>query len=814
MPSICDSPPDFTLPIYGGGGTMFTMSEAEQGGKVLLLSFSSWGCGSCWAFYPFLNAIASDYLPNDELEIIQIHYGPLADEAGFDALREGYGYPPPAFTVLFDTEQVVGPVFWEGMLPPFEYLISRNYKIVNRWGRNTGDEEPLSFDTHSFGEVDAFIRNRIDDLLVERDRWNTVLTLDFSGSMNTDASVAGITKPKVDFLRDAVDSWLRVWRDYACCSDQLGLVYFGSHANIASDLQAITPVENVEAILTDVATKNAGGKTAMGAAIASAIDLLETEPISDADPHERYVVVFTDGMQNRNPAFIVVGDCGDDGDCIWMPQIRMASEDEFDFYGWDYLGDSDYDGPLPRILFGNVMQTAIHTIGIGAPDAYQGLLGVISNETGGATYSDSEVWPFLKEFFLESLVESFRGSSLQVVRKWHGTLAADETQTEMTFRLNRPVRKATILVSWLDEAVPLQVGVVKDGMTLSLNRKQSVQATSSITTLPFPLYQPRRMNFMAISEAQLRTVHGARVKAPMAFNKQEAGRLLDAEGEYTVVINRMFPESPSDVPFHVMVVADDHDVEVDLAMPRSLFFTGQAIPLEIVATDHGQPVRTLFCADVDVHRPVVPFSKLLLDTYRKLAKDVRYEAVLDEMWRDPEIAQQIQARKVDAVRLTRASANRHGDPAQLPGRIRDRYTNTRVPGHYRIQALVRGVTATGGVFERVVTKSVQVIARPEATCSDLRGNLDKSGSMLSIHFRPTDRAGNLLGPGYASMMLLALDNVTGGMVRDKRDGTYEITAELPKQKTPAEDVYATLWVAGERMFRGPLSRLVGAAKGR
>ena len=78
-----------------------------------------------------------------------------------------------------------------------------------------------------------------------------------------------------------------------------------------------------------------------------------------------------------------------------------------------------------------------------------------------------------------------------------------------------------------------------------------------------------------------------------------------------------------------------------------------------------------------------------------------------------------------------------------------------------------------------------------------------------MNLKPSDRHGQLLGPGYASRIDFALDGVAGWTVRDREDGSYEIIAALPDPDKAADEIYATLWVAGERMFRGPVSQLIG-----
>lgn len=829
MPDLCTTPPDFTLPIYGSAAS-FTLSSHTD--KVILLSFMNLGCGHCWNWWERWNALHTDLAAAGNVEIVVVMFNSGADavtDAMVDAELASRGKASPSFTLLKDAGGwgMVAPVwlasFSGSVWFPYAYLISRAYLIVDKWHwHSTANGDLLSFDSGDDDDVENFIRHRIDDLLAERPRWNTILTLDCSGSMASNVTVHGVTKPKIDFLKDAVDSWLRVWKDYALCGDKLGVVKFQSNASTDGVLQPILPGATVEAALDMLDTTSADGCTAMGAGIATGIDLLETEAINPTNPHQRYMVVFTDGIQNRNPMVIVTADCGGGG-CVWQPQIRQISADEADFFGWFFCGPdgglSDYAGPLPRILHGNPMQTAIHTIGIGPPDSYAGLLNVIADETSGVAYVDSDVWPNLEEFFLESLVENFRGNSLTVVAKAAGTLAIGETEVRHCFSLNRSVRKATILLSWLDESMPLAMEVFKEDEKLNLANKLTTKPRKQMATLPFPLYQSARgrrvamRTASAIGKAAYRPGAGLVAASPASW-QLAAGHEVDAEGEFEIVIKRRFVDPAGNVPYNLTVLADDSCTEVELRLPRQQYYTGELIPLDIVVTERGRPLQDVFSATVDIRRPVNAFGNLIVNYLREAKPGADeavgdflqgpYQAAVAALMSDSQTAAKLRACEVDRLELQPDYRMVARGRVGRKGVFRARYTTTQVPGHYRVQARVRAVSATCGVFERLVTKTVLVLPRPSLDHSDVKVTRAAQHDTLTIRMSPADRHGNLLGPGFAHQVLLALDDEPNGRVRDKLDGSYEI--ELTYQE--GDKRLVSLWVAGERLVHEPIQKLV------
>jgi len=833
MPDICETPAEIdTLPIYKSNDSF---KFSDHSGKVILLSFMSLYCSHCWSWVQRWIDLKSQYAAAN-VEIVVVVFNLL--NPGQDAVTDDMidsqaatnGYPnfQPNFTLLRDSFGTVSSVYRSGFTGPsigfpYQYLIARSYLIANKWhSDSTSNGELVSFNSQDYSDVENFIKHRIADLLLDRSRWNTVLVLDLSDTMNDEETLAGVTKSKVAFMRDAVDVCLRVWKDYSLCQDKVGLVTFSSKASSGGVLLPILKDDNAQSISDQIAAATASGCTAMGAGIATGIDILETDPIVAGDAQKRHMIVFTDGIQNRNPMVWRTDECVNV--CHWEPQIRHVDPAEItlmDGFLCDSSGDggeSGYAGSLPRIIHGNPMQTAIHTIGIGVPDAYQWVLTVVSNETAGVSHLDTDVWPNLEEFFVDSMMQVSRGFSLGLVAKASGQLAGSMAVYEQGFHLNRSVRSATIVLSWVDETAPLTFELWKDGELLSLQNKQTLQRAASVTTLPFPLYQPPR-SFVAGRPVVQELTHASALALPSVARLRASGELVEAEGDYIIRIRHMFPGTTQAVPFHLMVLADDHNVEVEPWLPKQIFFTDERIPLHVVVTEHGSPVENVFSVTASVSHPTMSFSNLYADHCRQVAGKVslkgqdvlarRYQSVVKDMLKNKNVVQSLRTRATEAVRLEPAPYSGH-KAGRASGHYEAQYSGTRVPGHYRIEAVARGATPTAGVFERIVSRTVLVLPHPDLEQSNVQVSRGSKEQTLVITMTPADRHGNLLGPGFGTQVQLVLDEEPCGKLKDKEDGSYQIDVDLRGKRSKA--TRATLWIAGEKVFSGSLAKLKELSK--
>jgi hypothetical protein len=154
---------------------------------------------------------------------------------------------------------------------------------------------------------------------------------------------------------------------------------------------------------------------------------------------------------------------------------------------------------------------------------------------------------------------------------------------------------------------------------------------------------------------------------------------------------------------------------------------------------------------------------------------------------------------LETVRL--ASDGKGGFRAMLP--------NASVPGLYRATLRIAGEGGKLGAYERQDTVSAIVrFAEAELAKSGVTARASKGGA-TEITLRPRDKYGNLLGPGLASEVQLA---VSSGRVdagpEDLGNGGYRFRLTMPR----SGNATVMLVVADRLLFRGTLKQLQLAAR--
>lgn len=728
--NICDTPTNFTLTDYVSGNSI---SLNAYSGKAIVLSFLCIRCGFCLQWLQHLQDIHADFETNPDVQVMGViynyndasdgtHSGPVTTEWITERLT-AIGLTV-TFPLLMDGPWAssVAQQYMAGMVGPsigfpHSYLISRDFVITNKWHRlSTSNGQPVAFDSSNLDDTEYFVRHRLDDLQIDRPAWDTVLALDYSGSMNSNVTVHGVTRPKVEFLQEAASTLLKVWKDYALCGDRAGSVFFGCHASMGSALSGLLSGTHVDDMLSAIETHAADGCTAMGAGVASSLDLLS------GSSNRQFVVLFTDGMQNRNP-LVYVAEISGGGVTCYERRIDNIAPAEFPDGVWMCVCDSDggqsnYAGSLPVNL--ELVNANIHTIGIGAGVIYQNMLNQIAAATAGQFRMDVDIWPNLKEFFIETLVEMYRGTSLQVLQKGQGILTEDQSKVIKLFRLNSSVRKITVLLSWTDPEHPLTFQLRKEGIPIDLRHKLKEESTFRFATLAFPHYQMSRLPSSLIPSlwAPLESATAAKQRGNIsasaahasfsaALSRTRQGESVDAEGDWELAIHRTFADKNSAAAYHYMILADEKSLDFAIDIPPVVFQVGQTIPISIrVADKMRKPVR-MFSVDVDVHRPTVSLNRLLAE--RKI--DVRAGKKLEEALEREDILAEMRKTERETVRLRSLFQDRAGRRKELEGRFHTFYKNTRVPGLYRFEFHIRGISGQAGVFERSLSRHVLVAAK-------------------------------------------------------------------------------------------------------
>jgi hypothetical protein len=777
-----------------------------------------------------MQQLQDDYEMNDEVQILGVIYN-LRDEP------DGAGHSGPVtsewieealaargltitFPLLMDgpyaesvaKKYMAGFSGWIGF--PHSYIISKSFLITNKWHRlSTDNGDPLSFNSGDLNDTEYFVRHRLDDLQIDRQAWDTALVLDYSGSMNSSVTIGEVTQPKIDFLREAVTTLLKVWKDYALCEDRIGLVYFQSNASTDGNLIPILPGENIETMIENITSHSAGGCTAMGAGLATSIDILETST------NRRFAILFSDGMQNRNP-LVYIHENLDVTRRIDNIGPENYPEGLVSLCGPNG-GQSDYSGPLPIIL-DDPININVHTTGIGALGNWLEMLNHISLATFGKCYTATDIWPNLKEFFLETLVEMYRGSSLQVIAKREGMLEGEQ-QVE-TFLLNMSVRKATVLLSWVGEECPLTFKLKKDGKTINLSHKIVEDQTYRFATLAFPHYQPGRTIFYPPKSAPLHFNKKMQVvKLYQPYTPAEhCGELISPGGWWEVVIERTFPSNESPVLYHLMVIADDKQLGYTFEYPFEIIYTGEPLPLSIRILEDGLPVEKIYSAEVIIHRPKVALGTIL-SKYKIKGKFPVKEGITEDiapcptaqkmemLLQDKKAAKslkEVEREKLKLEPIWKTSIERR---VGSKGLFRGFYENTRVPGIYKLDFKIKGVGNRCGIFERTETRTVFVKPKPDREKTKITSNYQRKKGTLSVTIVPTDKFENLLGPGYSQAVQCNVEGKVRGKVIDNLDGSYQTELKIPK-KGDINRIKVEVNILEEKIFEGKLSKFIQIKK--
>jgi cytochrome c biogenesis protein CcmG/thiol:disulfide interchange protein DsbE len=127
------APPDFTLPVYGGGGIGINMSLASLRGHPVVLNFYSESCQPCLAEVPYLERVYKSFDasgqftllginqsdPKDDIrtfgETFQVTYPLLFDSGG--NINQQYGVTAIPTTYFIDSHSIVRSVIVQPLTP-------------------------------------------------------------------------------------------------------------------------------------------------------------------------------------------------------------------------------------------------------------------------------------------------------------------------------------------------------------------------------------------------------------------------------------------------------------------------------------------------------------------------------------------------------------------------------------------------------------------------------------------------------------------------------------------------------------------------
>jgi hypothetical protein len=578
-----------------------------------------------------------------------------------------------------------------------------------------------------------------------------VLALDISGSMLMPAC-PGCPATRLDVLKDSVELFVRLWNAVGAPEDRLGVAYFRTTVSEFQLGGEPLPrlVDASEAILADVAGQSTlpSNLTAMGGALQQAIQRL-----ASASAETRRVLLFTDGMQNVNP---MLEEMSAD-----PPQHRIA-----DMPGRPSSNVSPTNPPTRLDQLGG---TAVDVIGVGAGEAFVGLLEAVAAQTGGRKRFTIAPDEDLRRFFVEELIDALRGFSPQLIGWRRGMFDGGE-QTE-AFTVGGDVRRVALKLSWKTEAdakAVSQVRVEKDGI--------DVTAQGRLTAGRF-----YRIYAFDVGRD--------------AAERQEGGM-----GEW-----RLRFAGKDTVAYEAAAVVDEAALRYDAVAGGGRNVVGESLPLEVRLSVDGRAYDGPARVRAAVLAPEVSVGTLLA------APGALPGASLPAAGVEP-------AASIGQLRLAQLLGDAAGRRRLQPlehrvvltpagnGIFRGRYGPLTVPGAIAVVFDIEAEPPGLGRIVRTQTVSANVrFGRAEAKLSALQLETIQTtaaGRRVALHLQPKDAFGNVLGPDVGGRLKVDLDaGQVEAPVEDLGDGRYIVRLLVPEGLDPR----LTIAVMGEPFYAGKLS---------
>lgn len=522
---------------------------------------------------------------------------------------------------------------------------------------------------HNDYEVHAgidWVVRQVDELLGGRRPVDTVLVLDRSGSMAS-APPAGSTDAKLTILQDAVGVFLDLWEANAVAGDRVGVVDFSdtvSHysqpltgANLVPLATDVTAVRSyVDSLLSD-------GYTCMGGAAAEAVDML-------AASARRHMILFSDGMQNYNPVFADVG----------YP-LQILHVDPGDVGSYSMLtaiyGDSGI-APKPGQDIDS-FDTHIHTIGVGLGGApWPTLMSHIATQTDGLHFQTPAPAADLQTFYVNDLLDSFRGATPQIVQHTQGMYDSRETPIlHQSCWINSGARWLTVVISWEGDGDRNRLLCnleAPDGTLIEIARRTKVAERRLVLSLPLPPYHHDRL-----------VQHAGRWQLHIMGTTQAA------------------------TPYQVFWLVDDRHVHFDVSRFDKPVTVGDVLVLNVQLTEDGKPVGVDQVRDarVTVASPLVDCERFIAEyqvdpaTLRKYRRKFKELDLLSEMEQKLYVLSQDAAAVARCTQVRKQSIRLAHDQDALGGSVHltsrgihrfDFYLNARDhAGHRIVRSCTRNV---------------------------------------------------------------------------------------------------------------------------
>jgi hypothetical protein len=319
-------------------------------------------------------------------------------------------------------------------------------------------------------------------------------------------------------------------------------------------------------------------------------------------------------MQNYNPVIVDAG-----GDL----QILNVSPSDAGLHPLvtSIWGDSGVPPKPGQDL--SSFDTHIHTIGVGlSGPPWTTLMSRITLFTDGLHFETPAPTVDLQNFYLNDLIESFKGASPQMVQHKLGTYYPEKCHAQDLCWINSSARWLTVALSWQGDPNQNQLVcnlAAPDGTLIDISSRTSVGSRRRVISMPLPTYNN--------------------------------DRLVNHVGRWRLHITG---KTKASVPYQVFWLVDDRLVHFEIDTIKRMYHVGDKFVLKgkLFMGREPLPAQYIKKCDVSVSAPVVDMNRFLQQYHppRAILRKIRRKKETLELFTEDDIKQCALAMDREAVK--------------------------------------------------------------------------------------------------------------------------------------------------------------------
>ncbi|MCP4288527.1 MAG: VWA domain-containing protein [Gammaproteobacteria bacterium] len=572
---------------------------------------------------------------------------------------------------------------------------------------------------------------------------DVILALDKSGSMSG-STLGGGPRPKIEALRDAVTDFVDVWNilrtseGAAAPQDKIGAVFFDSDAHWMNDVgvpawSSITDglnnfnVSLKNNIINHIDEVNAGGSTSMGDGLFEASDKL-FDLANAGNGHRKVILVMSNGKENTTKRVKV---------------NNPANPTQVQTY--------DSGNPGAATALPNQGNLDIYSVTVGTSTAVSADINEdIATATGGFYINSVDDAELLRPFFLELLQNFLKFNTWEMVRMISGKVTSSEPYSA-SFPITTTTQAISINLLWNGRLGVLRLTVEPPG---GGNPIEETGQGSIRLNLELPMPPP-----------------------------------YDPTGSWSILVELLDPIGHvTEIPFDLVVLADDLAVNSDLSIAAADYAPGDQIRLQAKVTEFGKPVLGLGSNPgdkilVQLVKPGVGIGDLLSDSNAEPNQPNTDDTMTAA---DAKLYNELQKNPDSLVRTPDTVSLLDNGNGVLDDGIYSAVYPAELPGHYNFLFALEGTTQNTGRFSRQQLKTVHVRSVPEADNTEIQTSIQQSpdGNTLIIDMTPRTKFGHRMGPGWANYFWFTTPDRPPFKAEDNLDGIYRAKLFLGKDAPP------------------------------